>query len=210
MRPFLIVACLVTAALAQYPSDNFGEVTLGRDFGIQAAEFGGAFAVTGCAAVVGLAFGLTGTHSLATTLYHPGHSDTMQPVTNAIYGLVGLPLLGAGGTCFIGKAQQPGGRYWATALGAGIGNVAGFMLWSVIFRQTRGWNEHPDWTVVPASLAGLAAGALAGYNLSLWNSPGFQFKTSRLLPPSIDVGCSRLDNGSTVASTRLTFLRVGL
>jgi hypothetical protein len=210
MRLTLLAACIVSPALAQYPTGDAGELTLGREFGIHAAEYGGTLVVTSCAALVSLAFGLSGTYPLAARLFHQTSSDTGNALTNAVYGLVGLPLLGAAATCYVGHSLEPGGRFWATAIGAGVGNIAGFMTWCVIFSQAEGRRASPNWTVVPTSLAGLAAGALAGYNLSLWNSPSRGLGGSRLLPPGIQVDCCRAADGGLSPSARVTLLRIGL
>jgi hypothetical protein len=185
MRAAVIIACLAATALAQAQNGSGGlDLSLGREFGIYASEFGAGVAVGGAAVLGGLILGLSGTYSVARELFDGYHQNDYVG-TNLVLAFAAVPAAGAGGTQFIGDARDLGGSYWATAVGAALGNAAGFAMWCVAYRNADDPARSRLWTVVPVSLVGLGAGALGGYNLSLWNTPGHEPRASRVLPPSL-------------------------
>lgn len=213
MRYVALLLVLAGTVLAQYqaPLDTSPSLSLGREFGIYAAEFGGALALPGCpTGFLSTTISLPTVLDLARYVSHPQESDRAKAIVGGIVALGVWPAVGAAGCYFVGSSREPGGNYLATLAGAVMGSTAGFGAWYA-WNELRG-DRHDDvvWVTLPALFLGSAAGAVYGYNISMWQNTDRRFAATRVLPPYATAHDELLDEGvrTTTVTLNLLSLRI--
>lgn len=213
MRHLALILLLAGAALAQYqpPLDTTPSLSLGREFGIYATEFGGAIALPGCpGGFAAAAMSVPTVLDLANYVSYGQSSDEQRAIIGGIVSLGVWPVIGAFGCYWVGRSREPGGNYLATLAGAVTGSAAGFGAWYAWNGLRGDRHDNVAWVTLPAVFLGSAAGAVYGYNVSMWQNTDRQFSATRFLPPYATAHDELIDEGvrATTVTLNLLSLRI--